>query len=77
VVAGERSGDRVIKQIVEYAPRRLIDIYGSVAAAPAALLWHGRGPDERAVLEPLARLAGERDHRGVEVQQHPMLAFEP
>jgi hypothetical protein len=49
VVAGERSGDRVVKQTMEYAPRRLMDIYTGPHARLAVLLWHGRGPDERAV----------------------------
>ncbi|NUP35248.1 MAG: carboxylesterase family protein [Streptomycetaceae bacterium] len=37
-----------------------MDVYrsaGAPDAAPAVLLWHGRGPDERDVLAPVARAA--------------------
>ncbi|WP_307623371.1 alpha/beta hydrolase [Streptomyces sp. V3I7] len=40
-----------------------MDVYqpaGASQPAPAILLWHGRGPDERDVLAPLARAAAER-----------------
>ncbi|GAA2615664.1 alpha/beta hydrolase [Streptomyces tubercidicus] len=33
---------------------------GASGAAPTVLLWHGLGPDERDVLEPLARTAAAR-----------------
>lgn len=33
---------------------------GATAAIPTVLLWHGIGPDERDVLEPLARTAAAR-----------------
>jgi acetyl esterase/lipase len=39
----------------EYAPGRLVDIHGE-GQDGVALLWHGRGPNERAALAPLARL---------------------
>ncbi|UNO43476.1 carboxylesterase family protein [Streptomyces sp. MST-110588] len=45
---------------------KLIDVYwanrcGDAAAPlPTVLLWHGRGPDERDVLGPLARAAAEQ-----------------
>ncbi|WP_410536134.1 alpha/beta hydrolase [Streptomyces sp. KL2] len=49
------------EQGVVYEPGgRLLDIHRPVrapAAAPIVLLWHGRGPDERDVLAPLARQA--------------------
>ena len=44
-----------------YGHGKVLDIYrpGRIAAAtgpePVVLLWHGVGPDERDVLEPLAR----------------------
>lgn len=39
----------------EYAPGRLVDIHGD-GQDGVVLMWHGRGPDERAALAPLARL---------------------
>jgi len=39
----------------EYAPGRLVDIHGE-GQEGVVLLWHGRGPNERAALAPLARL---------------------
>ena len=47
---------------IEYAPGRLIDIYGP-AAATTVLLWHGSGPNERDVLAPLATAVAERGVR--------------
>ena len=38
----------------EYAPSRLIDVHGE-GQDGIALLWHGRGPNERAAWTPLAR----------------------
>lgn len=41
---------------------KLMDVYqpaGASEAVPAVLLWHGRGPDERDVLAPVARAAAE------------------
>ncbi|GGU82710.1 hypothetical protein GCM10010275_17330 [Streptomyces litmocidini] len=41
---------------------RLMDVHlpaGAPEPAPAVLLWHGRGPDERDVLAPVARAAAE------------------
>jgi predicted esterase len=42
---------------VPYGHGKLLDIYRPPGggAAPIVLLWHGIGPDERDVLEPLAR----------------------
>lgn len=37
----------------EYAPGRLVDVHGG-GQDGVVLLWHGRGPDERAALAPLA-----------------------
>lgn len=47
---------------LEYAPGRHIDIYGQ-RSANTLLLWHGRGPDERDVLAPLATLVAGRGVR--------------
>ncbi|MGW1537410.1 alpha/beta hydrolase [Streptomyces aureus] len=44
------------------ADGRLMDVYRPAGASnpvPAVLLWHGRGPDERDVLAPVARAAAE------------------
>lgn len=38
----------------EYAPGRLVDVHGD-GQDGVVLLWHGRGPNERTVLGPLAR----------------------
>ncbi|MEU4038823.1 alpha/beta hydrolase [Streptomyces collinus] len=41
---------------------KLMDVYrpaGASEQAPAVLLWHGRGPDERDVLGPVARATAE------------------
>ncbi|MEU7434674.1 alpha/beta hydrolase [Streptomyces sioyaensis] len=48
-----------------YGPSgKQLDVYRPTGAssgpAPTVLLWHGIGPDERDVLEPLARTAAER-----------------
>lgn len=40
-------------ETLEYAPGRRLDVYGEPPAV-TVLLWHGRGPDERGVLRPLA-----------------------
>ena len=45
-------------QTVEYAPGRLVDVYGD-SGQPPVLLWHGMQTDARAAFGPLAgRLAG-------------------
>ncbi|TWV53617.1 alpha/beta hydrolase [Streptomyces misionensis] len=53
----------VVTAGLRYGPSgKLMDVYRPVAApgpAPVVLLWHGRGPDERDVLAPLARAAAE------------------
>ncbi|MGW2252867.1 alpha/beta hydrolase [Kitasatospora sp. NPDC001660] len=45
--------------VVEYADGRPMDVHlppaGTAGPVPVVLLWHGRGPDERDVLRPLAR----------------------
>jgi predicted esterase len=46
----------------EYAPGRLVDVHGA-GQAGVVLLWHGRGPDERAALAPLAQLISLSDVR--------------
>ncbi|MFI1161610.1 alpha/beta hydrolase [Streptomyces sioyaensis] len=47
-----------------YGPSgKQLDVYrpaGTSGPAPTVLLWHGIGPDERDVMEPLARTAAER-----------------
>jgi len=48
-----------------YGPSgKQLDVYRPAGAssgpAPTVLLWHGIGPDERDVMEPLARTAAER-----------------
>ncbi|MDQ3157420.1 MAG: alpha/beta fold hydrolase [Actinomycetota bacterium] len=47
---------------LEYAPGRRIDIYGKRSPS-TLLLWHGRGPNERDVLAPLATLVAGRGVR--------------
>lgn len=47
---------------MEYAPARLIDVYGE-RSPNTLLLWHGRGPDERDVLGTLATLVASRGVR--------------
>ncbi|MBV8929211.1 MAG: esterase, partial [Mycobacteriaceae bacterium] len=42
-------------QTVEYAPGRLVDLFGDLAG-PAALLWHGAQADARAAMRSLAEL---------------------
>ncbi|MFE2724784.1 alpha/beta hydrolase [Kitasatospora sp. NPDC059327] len=51
---------RTAPEAVEYAPGHLMDIHrpaGADGPAPVVLLWHGRGPEERDVLRPLAQEA--------------------
>ena len=50
---------KVASRVVEYLPGRGMDVYAGPGEARPVLLWHGRGPDERQVLRPLARLAAE------------------
>nr|WP_145487819.1 MULTISPECIES: alpha/beta fold hydrolase [Streptomyces] len=54
----------VVRQGLTYGPSgKLLDVYqpaGASEPVPAVLLWHGRGPDERDVLAPVARAAAER-----------------
>jgi predicted peptidase len=40
-------------ETLEYAPRRLVDLFGA-SSQPPVLLWHGMQPDARAVVRPLA-----------------------
>jgi len=46
-------------RVVEYLPGHGMDVYAGSGDARPVLLWHGRGPDERQVLRPLAQLAAE------------------
>lgn len=63
-VSGQRAGHNVyvasvvcIERGADYGQGKLIDIYRPSASAgvPVVLLWHSAGPDERDVLETLAR----------------------
>lgn len=51
----------VERGLVYDAPDRLVDVYlrQNAESDPVMLLWHGSGPDERTVLEPLARATAE------------------
>ncbi|MBB5122884.1 alpha/beta hydrolase [Streptomyces eurocidicus] len=53
----------VTHTLVHGANGKAIDVYGpaeGAGAAPVVLLWHGTGPDERAMLAPVARAAAAR-----------------
>jgi dienelactone hydrolase len=52
-------------ETVEYAPGRLVDLYGE-AAHPTVLLWHGAQTDARATIRPLAEMVAGHG-RGVVV----------
>jgi predicted esterase len=56
-------GVRVDRGVVYGPSGKVLDVYRCDGAVlrPTVLLWHGRGPDERDVLEPLARAVAERD----------------
>ncbi|WP_307847520.1 alpha/beta hydrolase [Streptomyces sp. F63] len=50
----------VVDGLIYEATGQRLDVYRPAAApegSPVVLLWHGRGPEERAVLAPLARAA--------------------
>ncbi|MCW2560381.1 MAG: hypothetical protein JWP55_4345 [Mycobacterium sp.] len=46
----------------EYAPGRLLDVHGE-GKAGVVLMWHGRGPNERRVLAPLAATVASQGFR--------------
>ncbi|WP_432929430.1 alpha/beta hydrolase [Microbispora sp. CA-135349] len=48
---------RIDRGIAYEATGKSVDVYrrANAESDPVMLLWHGRGPDERTVLEPLAR----------------------
>ena len=46
----------------EYAPGRLLDVHGD-GDARIVLMWHGRGPNERDVLAPLAGTVAAQGYR--------------
>jgi dienelactone hydrolase len=46
-------------ETVEYAPGRLADVHPG-SGAGHVLVWHGRGPNERGVLETLAEMVAAR-----------------
>lgn len=61
----ERGSERVVvQQGIGYGTSgKLLDVYAPGSApgpVPTVLLWHGRGPDERAVLAPLATAVAAR-----------------
>lgn len=48
---------------ISYCPEHALDVHRlhvDISGLPVVLLWHGRGPDERRVLEPLAQAAAAR-----------------
>ncbi|MEO6471090.1 MAG: alpha/beta fold hydrolase [Aeromicrobium sp.] len=49
-------------ETLEYAPGRAIDTYGT-GSPGKVLIWHGRGPNERNVLAPLATAVADRGVR--------------
>jgi acetyl esterase/lipase len=60
--AADSSADDVeVQRAVPYGHGKVLDIYrpcrssASAGPEPVVLLWHGVGPDDREVLEPLAR----------------------
>lgn len=57
------TGEVVVRTGLKYgASGKLMDVYqpaGVSHPGPAVLFWHGRGPDERDVLGPVARAAAE------------------
>ncbi|WP_087927107.1 alpha/beta hydrolase fold domain-containing protein [Streptomyces albireticuli] len=51
--------------LVQGAHGKAVDVYGpaggpGAGGAPVVLLWHGAGPDERAMMAPVARAAAAR-----------------
>lgn len=46
-------------QTVEYAPGRLVDVFGD-AAQPTVLMWHGAQTDARMTMRPLAEAVASR-----------------
>lgn len=46
-------------QTTEYAPGRLVDMFGE-ATSPAVLLWHGTQTDARTTLTPFATMISDR-----------------
>lgn len=52
---GMPAGQTCTVDTVEYAPGRLADVFGEHSRR-TALLWHGKQPDARAAVRPLAEL---------------------
>lgn len=52
---GMSAGHTCTVETVEYAPGRLVDLFGG-GSGRTALLWHGKQPDARTTLRPLAEL---------------------
>lgn len=51
-----------MSKTAEYASGRLLDVYGTDSPGKV-LLWHGRGPNERGILAPLATAVADRGIR--------------
>ncbi|MEU5546613.1 alpha/beta hydrolase [Streptomyces sioyaensis] len=53
-----------VRELIYGPSGKQLDVYRPAGAssgpAPTVLLWHGIGPDERDILDPLARTAAER-----------------
>ncbi|SNV94838.1 Phospholipase/Carboxylesterase [Mycolicibacter terrae] len=49
------AGQTCTVDTVEYAPGRLVDLFGEPSGR-TALLWHGKQPDARSAVRPLAEL---------------------
>ncbi|RXS68658.1 alpha/beta hydrolase [Streptomyces sp. TM32] len=59
---GMAATTETVRGLVYGPSGKQMDVYrpaGASGPAPTVLLWHGIGPDERDVLEPLARTAAE------------------
>lgn len=52
---GVSAGQTCTVETVEYAPGRLADVFGQ-RSGRTALLWHGKQPDARTAVRPLAEL---------------------
>lgn len=52
---GVSAGQTCMVETLEYAPGRLVDVFGE-RCRRAALLWHGKQPDARSAVRPLAEL---------------------
>lgn len=46
---------------VEYAPGRLIDLFGDLSQGRTVFMWHGQQSNARAAMRPLAELVADHD----------------